>query len=713
MFLVLATLHTKAQDSARSRLQDTLLLENIAVTSLRAGDKAPFTKTNLTKKEIEENNLGYDLPFILSQTPSVVANADAGNGVGYTNLRIRGTDATRINVTLNGIPYNDPESQGTFFVDMPDIASSLNSIQIQRGAGTSSNGSGAFGATINLSTNEVNKEKYLELNNNYGSFNTWKNTLKAGTGLIKDHFTMDVRFSNITSDGYMDRAFSDLKSYFASAAYLKSKTSIRFNFISGKEKTYQAWNGVPENLLKTNRTYNSAGAEKPGKPYDNETDNYLQNHFQLFWNQKLNSHLSFNIAAFLVRGKGYYENYKGSEKFSKYGLPNVVIGTDTLRKTDLILQQWLDNYFYGSVFSAQYAKGKNHLTLGGAFTKYDGGHYNIVTWAELGFPDDYKYYDAPAYKKDFNLYAKWMYKLGNGFTSFIDVQQRFVNYEINGYKGHPDIYIHQHFSFLNPKVGLSYNQGRTHAYLSFSKATKEPNRDDFEADPHHLPRPEKLYDWEAGISLNQEDYSAGVNFYFMDYKDQLVNTGKINDVGAYTRTNAAKSYRAGIELQGAFRPVNWFYVKGNIAFSKNKIKKFTEYVDDYDHGGQKENRYTHTDISFSPNTVAAASIYFVPVKNGEISFISKYVGSQFMDNTSNKNRMLDAYYVQDARVSYSFARRSLKEVRLFFQVNNLFDKMYVSNGYTYNYISDGELVVENFYFPMAGINVIGGVSVRF
>lgn len=711
--MLMASLNIKAQDSTQPKLQDTLLLENIEITSLRASDKAPFAKTELSKKQIEEKNLGYDLPFLLEQSPSVVANSDAGNGIGYTNLRIRGTDATRINVTLNGIPYNDPESQGTFFVDMPDIASSLQSVQIQRGVGTSSNGAGAFGASINLSTNEVNKEKYLELNNNYGSFDSWKNSLRAGTGLMKNHFTVDARFSSITSDGYIDRAFSDLKSYYGSAAYINSKTSIRFNFISGKEKTYQAWNGVPEHLLKTDRTYNSAGTDKPGTPYDNETDNYIQSHYQLFWNQKINAVLSMNVAAFLARGKGYYENYKGSQKFSKYGLPNYINGIDTMRKTDLILQQWLDNYFYGAVFSAQYSKAKTHLTFGGAYTQYDGGHYNIVTWADKGFPDNYKYYNAPAYKNDFNLYLKWMQSLGNGFTSFIDFQQRFVGYEINGYKGHPDIYINQQYAFLNPKAGISFYKNSYQAYISFSMATKEPNRDDFEADPDHLPKPERLYDWEAGISRSEKNYSAGISFYYMDYKDQLVNTGKINDVGAYTRTNAAKSFRAGIELQGAIRPVKWFHADANIAFSKNKIKSFTEYIDDYDEGGQKQNHYSNTDISFSPNTVASASINFIPLKNGEISFISKYVGKQFIDNTSNKERILPSYFVQNARVSYTFSKKMLKELKLFFQVNNLLDKMYVSNGYTYNYISDGALVVENFYFPMAGINVMGGMSMRF
>lgn len=711
-FLMLAWV-SNAQDTTKTKLQDTLLLDNIEITSLRAADKAPFAKTDISRKQIEEDNLGYDLPFLLDQSPSVVANSDAGNGIGYTNLRIRGTDATRINVTLNGIPYNDPESQGTFFVDMPDIASSLNSVQVQRGVGTSSNGAGAFGASINLSTNEANKEKYLELNNNYGSYNTWKNTLKAGTGLIKNHFTLDARFSNITSDGYIDRAFSDLKSWFASAAYFSSKASLRFNYISGKEKTYQAWNGVPESLLKTDRTYNSAGTDKPGTPYDNETDNYVQSHYQLFWNQKLSNNLSFNVAAFLTRGKGYYENYKGSQKYSKYGLPDFIEGADTIRKTDIILQQWLDNYFYGSVFSAQYAKAGTHLTVGGSYTQYDGGHYNIVTWADKGFPNDYKYYNAPAFKNDFNIYFKWMQSFGDGFTSFIDIQQRLVGYEINGYKGHPDIYINQHFSFLNPKAGFSYFKNGYHAYLSFSMAAKEPNRDDFEADPAHLPKPEKLFDWEAGFSRTEKYYSAGVNFYYMDYKDQLVNTGKINDVGAYTRTNAPKSFRAGVELYGTIRPAGWFHADANIAFSKNKIKDFTEYIDDYDLGGQKQNHYSNTDISFSPNTVASVNLSFIPVKNGEITMISKYVGKQFLDNTSNTGRMIPAYYVQNARMSYTFSKKMLKEVKLFFQVNNLFNNLYVSNGYTYNYISDGSLVVENFYFPMAPLNVMGGVNIRF
>lgn len=702
-----------AQDTSRRKFNDTLMLQNIEVTSIRAGDKAPFTKTNLNKKQIQEQNLGYDLPFILNQTPSVVANSDAGTGIGYTNLRIRGTDATRINVTLNGIPYNDAESQGTFFVDMPDIASSLNSIQIQRGAGTSSNGAGAFGATINLSTNEVIKEKYLILDNNYGSFNTWKNTIKAGTGLIADHFTIDTRFSNVTSDGYIDRAFSNLKSYYGSFAYIAKKTALRFNVISGKEKTYQAWNGVPEYLLNTDRTFNSAGTDKPGEPYDNETDNYVQNHFQLFLNQKINHNLFFNVATFLTRGKGYYENYKGSQKFKKYGLKDYIFGADTLKTTDLILQQWLDNYFYGSVFSVQYQKPETQLTIGGGYTKYDGGHYNIIKWASYGIPDNYKYYNAPAYKTDANVYTKWMQSLGKGFTAFLDVQQRMVDYEINGFKGHPEIYIHKKFSFLNPKIGFSFFKHEINGYASFSMAAKEPNRDDFEADPEHLPRPEKLYDWETGVSLKKKKYNLALNFYFMNYKDQLVNTGRINDVGAYTRTNAPKSYRSGMELEAVYKPLAWLTAQGNIAFSKNKIKDFTEYIDDYDNGGQRSKQFHNTDIAFSPSTVASVSVSLLPFKSFEILLDGKFVGDQFLDNTSNKDRMLDRYYVQNARISYLLKKSFLKEMKLLFQVNNVFDKMYEPNGYTFNYYSEGKLVVENYYFPMAGVNFMSGIILTF
>jgi len=701
-----------AQDTSTLKFGDTLMLENIEVTSIRAADKAPFTKTNLSKEQIVKVNLGQDLPFVLNQTPSVVVNSDAGNGVGYTGIHIRGTDASRINVTLNGIPYNDAESQGTFFVDLPDVSSSLNSIQIQRGVGTSSNGAGAFGATINLSTNEVNKEKYLELNNSFGSFNTWKNTLKVGTGLLANHFLIDARVSRISSDGYIDRATSNLKSLYFSAAYLNEKSSLRFNIISGKEKTYQAWYGIPESFLDSARTYNPAGTEKPGAPYANETDNYIQTHYQLFYNRKINSSLSYNIAAFLSRGKGYYEEYRAGQSFNDYNLPDAISGNDTITSTDLIRRLWLDNYFYGSIFSLQYHKHKTELTFGGGWTEYDGKHYDIVTWAQQGFPANYKYFNAPAKKNDLNLYAKVMQSLGGGFTGFLDFQGRFINYRINGFEDHPELQIQKSYTFFNPKAGISFNKKDYQVYASFSVAAKEPNRDDFEAGVNQIPRPEILYDTELGMEKKNGIFNYGATFYYMYYNNQLVNTGKINDVGAYTRTNAPQSYRAGIELQADATVTNWLNVFGNISFSKNKIKDFTEFVDDYDNGVQKENVYHNTDISFSPNVVAFGGINFIPVKNGEINFQSKYVDRQFLDNTSHVSRSINPFFVENIKLSYSVFKKIFKEVNFIFQVNNVFNKMYESNGYTFNYISDGKFSVENYYFPMAGTNFIAAVNIK-
>ncbi|MEO5907874.1 MAG: TonB-dependent receptor, partial [Ginsengibacter sp.] len=649
-----------AQDTSVHKLSDTLMLDNIEITSIRAADKAPFTKTNLSKEQIANVNFGQDLPFILNQTPSVVVNSDAGNGVGYTGIRIRGTDASRINVTLNGIPYNDAESQGTFFVDLPDVSSSLSSIQIQRGVGTSSNGAGAFGATINLSTNEVNKVKYLELNNSYGSFNTWKNTLKFGTGLLANHFLIDARVSKISSDGYIDRATSNLKSLYFSAAYINKKSSFRFNLISGKEKTYQAWNGIPESYLDSDRTYNSSGTEKPGTPYANETDNYIQTHYQLFFNRKINSFFSYNIAAFLTRGKGYYEEYRADQSFSDYNLSDLINGSDTITSTDLIRRLWLDNYFYGSIFSLQYHKNKIQVTFGGGYTEYDGKHYDIVAWAQRGFPDNYRYFNAPAQKNDLNLYAKVMQSFGSSFTGFLDLQGHLIKYRINGFEGHPDIDILKNYSFFNPKAGITFNKNNYQVYLSFSVAAKEPNRDDFEAGISQIPKPEILYDAELGIEKKEEMYNYGVTFYYMDYYNQLVNTGKINDVGAYTRTNAGQSYRAGIELQSAAILSKWINISGNFSFSKNKIKTFTEFVDNYDNGSQKENVYHNTDISFSPDMVGAASINLFPVKNGEINFESKYVGRQFLDNTSQCSRSVNPYFLENVKFSYTLLKKVFK-----------------------------------------------------
>ena len=693
-------------------LKDTTQLDPVEVRAIRANEKAPFTKSNLTKKDIEKQNLGQDLPFLLNQTPSVVINSDAGAGVGYTGIRIRGTDNTRINVTLNGIPYNDAESHGTYFVDLPDFASSVNSIQIQRGVGTSSNGTGAFGATISLSTNELNTKQYVEINNSYGSFNTWKNTVKVGSGLINDHFTVDARLSRISSNGYIDRASSDLQSFYISGAYLTRKSTLRFNIFSGKEKTYQAWNGVPEYLLKTNRTYNSSGTDKPGEPYKNETDNYRQTHYQLFFNTAMNNSWNFNTALFLTRGMGYYENYKSDEVFGDYGLPDLVINSSTIKETDLVRQKWLDNYFYGQIVSAQYKKEKHELTIGGGWNVYKGDHYGDIIWAKYGFDNNFRYYDNDAIKSDLNMYAKWQYQLNANWSLFTDIQYRHVQHKMNGFDKNPSLMIDRRFDFLNPKAGITFTKNTWKAYFSHAMANKEPNRDDFEASQINQPKKETLHDLEAGIEKRSGRYHAAATFYYMRYKDQLVLTGMINDVGAYTRINVPNSYRAGIELQGGYVFSNWLNAAANLTLSRNKIKAFTEYVDDFDWGGQKAIAHIDTDIAFAPAVIGGATINILPVKNLELGLISKYVGKQYMDNTQNSSRQLNEFYTQDFRAILHIENKLFNQWNITAQVNNIFNRKYEPNGYTYSYVLGGTVTADNYYFPMAGTNFMVGVNIK-
>ena len=696
------------------KFNDTTLLSPIEVMAVRAADKAPFAKTNFTKSDIERNNLGQDLPFLLNQTPSIVVNSDAGNGVGYTGLRIRGTDGTRINLTLNGIPYNDAESQGTFLVNLPDFSSSVGSIQIQRGVGTSTNGAGAFGASINLSTNEVNDKFYAELNNTYGSFNTWKNTFKVGSGLIGKHFTIDGRLSNITSDGYIDRASSDLKAYYLSTAYMDEKNSVRLNIFSGKEKTYQAWNGVSESNLLTNRRFNISGKEQPGKPYENETDNYTQTHYQLFYNHQFNPFWKTNLTLFLTKGAGYYEQYKAQSTLLNYGVPDYVDGNNsTVTKTDLIRRLWLDNDFYGTTFSVQHQKNNTQFTAGGGWNTYDGRHFGEIIWAKVAaaIPANFRWYNLTATKKDFSLFTKWTEQWGAHWQSYADLQIRSIQYNMNGFRNNPTLIVKNNYTFINPKAGITYTNKNWQAYLSYAIAGKEPNRDDFEAGIANQPKAETLYDTELGFEKKSAIFTYGANLYYMKYKNQLVLTGKINDVGAYTRSNIPNSYRLGIEIQAKAIINKWINANANAAFSQNKVMDFTEYIDDYDNGGQVVNQYKKTNISFSPAVVAGYTINITPIKNAEISLVGKQVSRQYLDNTSQKSRSLDGYFVQDIRFSLLLEKKFFKATNIILQLNNVFNKKYQPNGYTYSYISGG-LVSENYYFPMAQFNMMLGVNIK-
>jgi iron complex outermembrane receptor protein len=735
------------QDSSDQRPHT---LPPVEIRALRATENAPFAKTELSKKEIEKQNLGQDLPYLLQYTPSAVVTSDAGAGIGYTGLRIRGTDGTRINVTMNGVPVNDAESQGTFFVNFPDIASSTNSIQIQRGVGTSTNGAGAFGATISVSNLEQMKEAGVEINNSAGSFNTWKNTVKAGTGLLENGLQFDVRLSRMSSDGFRDRSASLLKAMQLITGWKASEqTSVRFMLMTGNEKTGQAWNAVPQAQLKGNDTdlyrhyqhnqgalyftpqdsinlFHSDPRTNNYFTYSNQTDNYQQDYYQLFLDHHFNESLSAHIAGFLTRGKGYYEEYKSQEQFNNYGLESFISPskTDTLSSTDLIRQLWLDNYFYGTVFSLLYEKPKTSLSIGGGFTQYDGEHYGLIKWAEYGVPNDYRWYLLDAQKTDLNLYVKGQHKVGSKLLLFADMQYRNIGYTINGFRKNPALRPSATYNFFNPKAGITYlltdNMAKKQKlYASVAVANREPNRDDFEASPVNLPRPERLYDIEAGYELRRLNWHVGANYYYMLYKDQLILTGRINDVGAYTRTNVPESYRTGIEVQAAATPAKWVQLRANASFSSNKIRNFTEFVDNWDVGNQDSLAHGTTDIAYSPNLVAAGSVILVPLANTaagkalEIELLEKYVGKQYLDNTSNENRVIKPYYTTDVRIRYSLKLKPFREVGILIGLNNVLNKLYENNGYSYTYSYQGREFTDNYYYPQAGFNWMAGLNLKW
>ncbi len=685
--------------------------DEVIIRSTRASEQTGTTYRNLSKAEIEKNNFGQDLPFILNQTPGVVATSDAGAGVGYTGIRIRGSDATRINVTLNGIPFNDPESQGTFFVNLPDFVSSVDNIQVQRGVGTSTNGAGAFGASINMQTTTRRDSAYAELNNSFGSFNTQKNTVNVGTGLINNQFTFDGRLSRIQSDGYIDRASSDLKSYFLSGAWYGKNSLIRANVFSGTEKTYQAWNGVPEAELANNRTYNMF-------TYDDQTDNYTQDHYQLLYNHRFNDKISLNGAFHYTYGRGYYEEFKEGEEFSKYGLTPITIGGTTIDQTDLIRRRWLDNHFYGLTYNLTYQpKAGLEVVLGGAYNEYDGDHFGEVIWAKYASDSKIRqrYYDNNGFKRDFNLYGKTTYQSGK-WSVYTDLQYRRVSHDFVGFDTNL-INLEQNvlFDFFNPKAGLTYQlNNNDQLYASIAVANKEPNRDDLvNSSPSSRPLSERLTDWELGYRTKRSDFQFGMNAYFMDYKNQLILTGEINDVGGYTRQNVSDSYRLGLELDGSWKINTKWNWAANLAMSRNKIEHLVTYTDNFDNSTQQANTYNQTNIAFSPGLVASSELAYTPVKSLQIAFISKYVSDQFLDNTSNGNRSLDAFFVNDLRLSHQFKWKSVKHIGLNLLVNNVFNTLYEPNGYTFSYISGGQEITENFYYPQATRNFLLSLNMKF
>ena len=703
-------------------LEDGKTLSEIVIKSYR---EYPVTLTELNEEEIERRNLGQDLPILLQYTPSVVSTSDAGAGIGYTGMRVRGSDATRTNVTVNGIPLNDAESQGVFWVNMPDFSSSASSIQIQRGVGTSVNGAGAFGASLNITTQEPQNEAGAEINNSFGSFNTFRHNLQFNTGFLEDRVKFSGRLSKITSDGFIDKAFSDLKSFFVSGVYQnKVGTNIKLNIFGGQEKTFQAWNGVPQEILEEgNRTYNELAG------YDNEIDNYSQNHYQFIFDQKITENLTSNIALHYTEGSGYFEQFRVEENFSDYGLEEIVFvnsGHDSIivNSTDLIRRRWLDNDFYGTVFNLNYeskATKANSFALtaifGGGYNVYEGKHFGEIIWTKFASNSSIrdKYYENDATKKDFNIFGKINYQAVENLFVFADLQIRTIDYDFLGFDNDlNNVEQNANLSFFNPKFGLTYNLNHHRFYASYARANREPNRDDFtESTPLTRPKAEQLDNIEVGWNARFEKLSLSANYYLMDYTNQLILTGQVNDVGSYTRQNVAKSYRSGVEVVANYQIHQTFSWSANATFSRNKITNFTEFLDDYDNGGQKTINYGKTDIAFSPSLIAANTFNFQTATGFSINFLSKYVSEQFLDNTSTDTRKLNSYFVNDLQLVYTFSYKFFKNIELNFLLNNILSEPYESNGYTFGYILGGETVRQNYFYPQAGRNFLMGLKMQF
>ena len=708
--------------NAQEKIQDTIktqILDEVLVKSIRVDADSPITHSNVDKEELAKTNLGQDIPVLLNYLPSVVTTSDAGAGIGYTYIRVRGSDASRVNITINGIPYNDSESQGTFWVNMPDFASSIENLQLQRGVGTSTNGSGSFGASLNILSDGVSDNAFSEIGIAGGSFNSQKYNVKFSTGLLNDHFEVSGRLSKITSDGYIDRASSDLKSYFLQGAFINDNTLIKALVFGGKEKTYQAWYGIDAETLEIDRTYNPAGiyTDDDGnvKFYDNETDNYSQDHYQLFWNQKINNNWTTNLGLNYTYGRGYYEQYKEGEDFVFYNFEPIEIGGEVINTTDLIRRRWLDNDFYVINANANYKEDNLEVSTGIFYSHYDGDHFGEVIWAKYASNSEIRdrYYEGNGTKNEFTVFAKTTYKFNKKWSVYGDLQGRFLTYKTSGLTSdRVPLEVNEKYNFFNPKTGLTYElSNKNQLYVSYGRAHREPRRADFE---NGITKPEKLDDYELGWRFKAQKNTINTNIYFMNYKDQLVLTGAIDDTGAPLRATSGKSYRLGLEIDATFLICDNFRILPNLAISSNKNLDFVSPID-----GELVNLGT-TNLSFSPNIVAGNKFEYEPITNLQLGLYTKYVGEQYMGNVDSHVSKLDAYFINDFNVSYTIDNIPfLREIVVTGLVNNILNVKYVSNGYYYTYDDtwtdpNAITTIEGTgYYPQATINFLIGATVKF
>ena len=712
-FLLLISFNIYSQQVIDSLQGTKQVLDEVIVQSVRVKYSSPISHSNISKSEMSSRNLGQDLPVLLNFLPSVVTTSDAGAGIGYTGIRIRGVSPQSTNITINGIPFNDPESHGTFWVNLPDFTSSIESLQVQRGVGTSTNGSGAFGASINILTDAISKNPYAEISNSIGSYNTLKHTVKFSTGQLNDSFELSGRLSKIDSDGYIDRAYSDLKSYFIQGTYNKGNTLIKALTFGGHEKTYQSWDGVSNDQLLENRRQNPL-------TYENEIDNYKQDHYQLHWNQKLNEKWSTNLGLNYTYGRGYFEQYREADSVDTYG---GIVDSDTDQNgnltgtTDLIRRRWLDNNFYVLNASTNYNSSNLNLMFNTSYSTYRGDHFGEVIWARnfsKGSSIRDRYYNGNGKKTDFSLFAKGSLILNNAFEFYADFQLRNINYKTTGYTSDlVNMLLDESYSFFNPKFGLSYKlSSQSMVYGSYSRANREPSRSDFESNENI--KPEQLNDFEIGWRFRKDGLSLNINTYYMLYNEQLVLTGELDDVGSPIRTNSGSSYRMGIEAEARIKLSEFFLMNTNVTLSSNKNKQTLSKFDG------KIVDFGKTNISFSPDFIASNTIVFSPKDNLDISFLSKYVGKQYMGNIDADNSILDSYFVNDLNLNYKInLNMTFKEIIISGLINNILDKEYVSNGYYYTYDDTWSVPGQTKtmdgagYYPQATRNFLIGITLKF
>ena len=705
----------KKQDSTKVEKLDEVL-----VKAVRVDAKSPITHSNVTKEELAKRNLGQDIPMLLNFLPSVVTTSDAGAGIGYTGIRVRGVSAQSTNITINGIPYNDAESLGTFWVNLGDFASSVESLQLQRGVGTSTNGSGAFGASINVLTDAISDEASGEISNSFGSFNTRKHTVKFSTGLMNDHFEIAGRLSNIASDGYIDRAATDLKSYFLQGSYIDDNTLIKAIMFGGSEVTYQSWFGIDSGTLATDRTFNPAGQYTDDNGitqfYDREVDDYKQDHYQLHWNQRYNNNWSTNIGLNYTYGRGFFEQFREDDDFDTYGFNPLNVNGETVNTTDLVRRRWLDNDFYVLNINANYKSNNLDMIFGGSYSHYDGDHFGEVIWSEFASQTDIRdrYYEGNGKKNDLSIFSKANYRLNNRVKLYGDLQVRNVNYKTSGIASNLATFtVDENFTFFNPKAGITYEfNDNNDLYFSYARANREPSRDDFENNANV--KPEQLNDFELGWRHKKGNFSFNANGYLMLYNEQLVLTGNIDGVGNPIRTNSGESYRVGLELEAVIPVTSKLTLQPNMTLSANRNR---ETIIPFD--GVLQN-LGETDIAFSPNIIAANAIVYQPIGNLQMSLLSKFVGDQFMSNTEAELSRLDSFFTTDFNINYTLKTKSVFDSIVFTGlVNNIFDKEFVSNGYYFTFDDDfsnpGTIsTVEGAgFYPQATINFLVGVTLNF